>query len=146
MSGTDALLLIVRTPHEDVYQRHVRSIRVPTETGHVGLRPRTEPTVLAVEAGVVNIRSAEGDVAADTFIGTAGGLLICKTSLVTLLTPIALVGHDEDAVVKQIDELVQQPNSELEARATLSKLEGHILNELRREQNEDAAQRLEHAF
>jgi len=143
MVETSDLQLIIRTPHEVILETSVRSVRVPAETGHVGLRPRTESTVLAVEAGVVYAkRVAEGS-ASEIFIGTAGGLLMCDRNTATLLTPLAVVGDNERIIVEQLDDLIQQPNSELEARTALSKLEGHILRELHREQDEGVAQRLE---
>ena len=50
------LKLMVRTPREVVVELRVSSIRVPTETGQVGVRPRAEPLVLAVEPGLVLVR------------------------------------------------------------------------------------------
>ena len=44
---------VVCTPHEVVFDAEVRSVRVPTETGHVGIRPRMEALVLPVEAGLL---------------------------------------------------------------------------------------------
>jgi F0F1-type ATP synthase epsilon subunit len=143
MLETGGFQLIIRTPHEVILQTSVRSARVLTETGHVGLRPRTESTVLAVEAGVVSAYPDVEGPEIEIFIGTAGGLLTCDRNTATLLTPLAVVGDSERAIVAQIDDLMQRPNSELEARATLSKLEGHILSELRRDQMEGVAQRLE---
>ena len=54
-----------------VFAQPVRAARVPTESGLVGLRPRGEPTVMAVEPGLVVLRLAEGL----RFAATAGGLL-----------------------------------------------------------------------
>jgi hypothetical protein len=59
------------------------------------------------------------------------------------MTPLAVVGHDERQIVKQLEQVLQLPNSEMEARATLTRLEGHILSELRRDQRQRVAQRLE---
>ena len=143
MVETNPFQFIVRTPHEVALDSFVKSVRVLTETGHVGLRPRMEPTVLAVEAGVVHARLLAADPHPKMFIGTAGGLLMCDCNAATLLTPLAVVGENEDSIVRQIDDLMQQSTSEFEARATLSKLEGHILSELRREQKEGVAQKLE---
>ena len=145
MPELNTLELVVRTPHEVVFQAQVLSARVLTETGHVGLRPRTEAMVLAVEAGIVNVRSGvEG--AAEQFIGTAGGLLIIDGLTATLMTPLAVVGSDERQIVNELEQVLQLPNSEMEARATLTKLEGHILSELRRDQREGVAQRLEESI
>ena len=146
MAETRALKLVVRTPHSVVFGEPVRSTRIPTESGQVGLRPRTEPTVLAVEPGVVYVQFSVEESNQEIYIGTAGGLLTCEVNAASLLTPLAVVGTDADAIVDQIDQLMQQPNTELEARATFSKLEGHILSELRRERQEGIAQKLEQLF
>lgn len=143
MVKTSEFQLIIRTPHEVILETSVRSARMPAETGHVGLRPRTESTVLAVEAGVVHANRVAKGSATEIFIGTAGGLLMYDRNTATLLTPLAVVGDNESIIVGQLDELIQRPNSELQARTALSKLEGHILSELRREQNEGVAQKLE---
>ncbi len=47
------LKLVVRTPREVVLERGVSSLRVPTETGQVGVRSGAEPRGLAVEPGLV---------------------------------------------------------------------------------------------
>lgn len=121
------LKLIVRTPREAVLEQIVSSIRVPTESGDVGLRPRMEPLVLAVEPGLALVR--RGDTF--EFVGTAGGLLRCDGTTATLLTPLAVAGDDEDSVVDAIEDALAQPSVELEARATLGRLQNSILHELR---------------
>jgi F0F1-type ATP synthase epsilon subunit len=141
MPDTDTFEFVVRTPYEVVMQSSVRAARVLTETGHVGLRPRTEPTVLAVEAGVVNVQSVTDEKPAERFVGTAGGMMICDGHRITLLTPLAVIGYDEIAIANELDLVMNQPNSEMEARAALSKLEGRILSELRREQKAEAGQK-----
>ena len=146
MANESTLELVVRTPHEVVFQAAVSSARVLTETGHVGLRPRTEAQVLAVEPGVVNVHSDGGTSAGEQFVGTAGGLLVIDQQTATLMTPLAVIGSDEEQIINELERLLQLPNSEMEARATLAKLEGHILNELRRDQSERASQRLEEAI
>ncbi len=47
----EQLHVVIRTPRETVIEQDVVAIRVPTQTGQVGLRPRGEPNVLAVEVG-----------------------------------------------------------------------------------------------
>ena len=71
--GKATLHFVIRTPQEIVLERDVASVRVPTETGQVGLRPHGEPTVLAVEPGLIVVR--QDDLV--RFAGTAGGLLHC---------------------------------------------------------------------
>ncbi len=146
MPELNTLELVVRTPHEVVFQAPVLSARVLTETGHVGLRPRTEAMVLAVEAGIVNVQTSLEGAAAEQFIGTAGGLLIVDGTTATLMTPLAVVGNDERQIVNELEQVLRLPNSEMDARATLTKLEGHILSELRRDQRERVAQRLEESI
>ena len=113
------LKLIVRTPRQVVLDRSVTSLRLPTESGQVGLRHRVEPLVLAVEPGLVVIRTLDEV----WFAGTAGGLLRCDGTLATLLTPLAVTGASEGEVIRTLEDALEQPNAELEARATLSRLQ-----------------------
>jgi F0F1-type ATP synthase epsilon subunit len=105
----------------------VSSLRVPTESGQVGLRPRVEALVLAVEPGLVLVRQES----AFRFIGTAGGLLRCDGERASLLTPLAVVGTDEESLLTILEQALAQPNIELEARAMLNRLQSSILRELR---------------
>ena len=121
---------MVRTPHEvALFLDNVRSVRVPAESGHVGLRPDVEPSVIAVEAGLVLAHTVEGHT---VFVGTAGGLLLCDRVQVLLLTPLAVAGNDRDAIVSQLQAAISEPNEEMRARAMLGKLEEEILGEMRR--------------
>jgi F0F1-type ATP synthase epsilon subunit len=126
MNGT-GLRLIVRTPREVVLDASASSLRVPAETGQVGLRPKAEPLVLTVEPGLVLVRGPAGL----QFLGTAGGLLRCDGITATLLTPLAVVGDSQQQVLERLDAALAQPNEELEARATLGRLQRSLLRELR---------------
>ena len=141
MPRPTTIQLLVRTPHEVILSVPIRSMRVLTETGHVGLRPGMEPSILPLEAGVVHATTVAGEPRSEIYIGTAGGLLMYDHQTVTLLTPIAVVGADHDELASQFDDLMTKSNSELEARTAFNKLEGHILSELRR-QRPDAVSRL----
>jgi F0F1-type ATP synthase epsilon subunit len=121
------LHLTVRTPHEIVLEENARSIRVPTETGLVGLRPRMEPVILAIEPQLVFVRTDSST----RFVGTAGGLLTCDGDQVTLMTPLAVVGDDEATLQAELQRILSQPGQEMQARAMLDRLEGRILNEIR---------------
>jgi len=126
------LHLTVRTPHEIVLEIDARSLRIPTETGQVGLRPRMEPLVLAVEASLVLVRT-DG---LTKYVGTAGGMLTCDGTQATLMTPLAVVGDDESSIMAELDRVLGEPSAELQARAMLDRLEGRILSEMRRERRE----------
>ena len=119
---------IVRTPHETVLDTAATSVRVLTETGHVGIRQHMEPVVLPIEAGLAIVR-ADGRV---TLVGSAGGLLSSDGREATLFTPLGVVGTDPVAIQRALDEALAAPDAELAARARLGKLEGRILTELRR--------------
>ena len=80
----------VRTPHAIVVDEQVDSLRVPTETGQVGLRPRAEAMTLAVETGIVVARTG----ARTRFVGTSGGLLLSDGAGAVLLTPLAATGDE----------------------------------------------------
>jgi F0F1-type ATP synthase epsilon subunit len=122
------LRFIVRTPQAIVIERDVLSARVPTGTGQVGLRPRMEPVVLAIEPGLAVLRTPEGV----TFVGSAGGLLSCTGREAVLLTPLGVAGEAADAVQQELDRALAAPGAEFKIRATLDRLEGRILAELRR--------------
>ena len=121
------LKLVVRAPREVVIELQVLSVRVPTQTGQVGLRARVEPLVIAVEPGLVLVRRED----AYQFVGTAGGLLRCDGTVASLLTPLAVSGDDEDEVIRALEEALAQPSVEMEARETLGRLQNSILRELR---------------
>jgi F0F1-type ATP synthase epsilon subunit len=121
------LKFILRTPREVVLELRVVSIRVPTETGQVGLRPRVEPLVLAVEPGLVVVRRPD----TEAFAGTAGGLLRCDGAIASLLTPLAVTGDNEDIVIAALEKALAQPSVEMEARAMLDRLQTNILREVR---------------
>jgi F0F1-type ATP synthase epsilon subunit len=124
-----ALHFIVRTPHEVVAEIEARSIRAPTESGQVGLRPRNEPQVIAVEAGLVVVRTVQNET---RFLGTAGGLLAVERLRATLMTPLAIIGSDRESMMDQLEKALGEPNEEMQARALLAGLEEQILTEMRR--------------
>lgn len=121
------LHITVRTQYEIVFEADATALRVPTESGQVGLRPRVEATLLAVEAGLVLVKIG----ARTQYIGTAGGLLSCDGVSTTLLTPLAVVGDDEQTILEALEHALQEPSEELQARTTLGRLEGEILHEIR---------------
>ncbi|MBD3672321.1 MAG: hypothetical protein HUJ26_02240 [Planctomycetaceae bacterium] len=125
--------ILVLTPHEQVLSTQIRSLRIPVESGYVGLHPSVESHVSAFEAGVINYRTTDRQI---NFLGTAGGLLICDGMRVTLLTPIAVVGENEETVLQQIDKILSHPTSEMETRTMLSRLEGKIVEELQKDRSE----------
>jgi F0F1-type ATP synthase epsilon subunit len=124
----ETLRLVVRTPQGGVFDERVTSLRVPTDTGQVGLRPRSELAALAVEPGLALAASGHGL----RFVATAGGLLRCDGKEAVLLTPLAVVGESAEVVGAQLEEALGIPRADLELRAVLQRLETGILQELRR--------------
>jgi F0F1-type ATP synthase epsilon subunit len=122
------LHFIVRTPHAVAVEIDVHSIRIPTESGQVGLRPQIEPQIIAVEAGLVLVRNGPHDM---RFIGTAGGLLVAEKVRATLMTPLALSGADRSSIMDQLQKALGEPNDEMQARAMLANLEEEIISEMR---------------
>jgi F0F1-type ATP synthase epsilon subunit len=123
----DPLRVVIRTPHEVAVDVPARSLRVVTDSGQVGLRRGMEPVVLAVEAGLVLVRTDEGE----RFVGAAGGLLSCDGKQATLYTPLAVTGEDPAAIEAAVNRALGEPGSELSLRAAFDRLEERILTELR---------------
>lgn len=121
------LRVIVRTPHGVVVDEPVRSARVPTTTGQVGLRPRGEPLSLVVESGLLVLRTHGPAV---RFVSTAGGLLEADRARCTIFTPFAATGDDDDEVLAALERALAAPSGELVARRRLGELERRIANEL----------------
>ncbi|HUB08798.1 MAG TPA: hypothetical protein VMB50_17455 [Myxococcales bacterium] len=123
----ERLHLVIRTPHAVVLDEPIRSARVPTATGQVGLRPREEPFVLVVEPGLILLRGGEGP----AFAATAGGLVDGGRERTVLYTPFAVTGAHEADVLAALDRALATPGSELAARRRLGELEQRIVQELR---------------
>ena len=110
-----------------MFDARVTSLRVPTDTGQVGLRPRSEAAALVVEPGLALAASPDGL----RFVATAGGLLRCDGKEAVLLTPLAVVGESAAAVRAELEGALGTPSPDLELRAILQRLETGILQELR---------------
>lgn len=130
----ETLRLVVQTPQGGVFDDEVTSLRVPSDTGQVGLRPRSEPAALVVEPGLV-LANAPSRL---RFVATAGGLLHCDGRNVVLLTPLAVVGESAEAVSAELERVMDSPSPDLELRSVLQRLETGILQELRRTTSRDA--------
>jgi len=121
-----ALRLVVRTPHAVVVERDVRSLRVPTASGQVGVRPGGEALVTPVEPGLVLARADD----ATLFVGSAGGLLRSDADDAVLATPVAFAGDDPEAVLRAIEAALAAGDPELELRRAVARLEAGMLREL----------------
>jgi F0F1-type ATP synthase epsilon subunit len=120
--------VVVRSPETVVFDKEVDALRVPTETGQVGIRHGAEPIVFIVEAGLLLARIG----ATTHFIGCAGGILDSTREQVNILTPFAIVHTSADTVLKELNERMTTPDAELIARRHLGELEMRIASELRR--------------
>lgn len=118
--------LIVQTPSGVQVDELVQSARVVTESGHVGVRPRMETQILAIEPGLVLARLPESML----YIGTAGGLMMCDGTTISVSTPLAVFADDEVKVIEELGRTLQKPSRELEVRNTIDRLQTSILNEL----------------
>lgn len=124
----ETLRLLVRTPQGGVLDDQVTSLRVPSDTGQVGLRPRSEAAALVIEPGLALAGTPHGP----RFIATAGGLLRCDGREAVLLTPLAVVGENADVVRGELEDALGTPSTDLELRTILQRLETGILHEVRR--------------
>jgi F0F1-type ATP synthase epsilon subunit len=123
----DSLGWVIRTPHHIVIDARVSAVRVPTETGQVGLRPRGEPLLLAIEPGIVLMKAGD----ATRFAATAGGLCESDRERATLYTPFAVLGESADEVMAALDQALAALDGEIVARRRLGELEQRIVAELR---------------
>lgn len=123
----EGLHIIIRTPHEVVVDERVAAVRVPTESGQVGLRPRQEAVILVIEPGLIILRRD----AVLRFVATAGGLLEGDRETSILYTAFAVAGDGQEDVMAALEHVLATPDSELAARRRLGELEQHILQELR---------------
>lgn len=123
----DGLRLVIRTPHDTVLDERVDAARVPTSSGHVGLRPRQEGFLVVVDPGLVILTVGP----ARRFAATAGGLLEGARDVAVLATPFAVVGDRGADVLSALDRAYGAPDGELEARRQLEELEQRIVQELR---------------
>jgi F0F1-type ATP synthase epsilon subunit len=121
------LHLVVRTPHSIVVEEDVLSLRVPTESGQVGIRPRGEPSVTPIEPGLAIARGEDHLL----FLATAGGILRSEASVAVLLTPVAFVGSDPAEVLRASAAASAGPDPERELRQAIERLEAGMLRELR---------------
>ena len=126
-SGAATLRLVVRTPEARPFDALVRSARVPTETGQVGLRPRGERQVLAVEAGLIVVTGA-GEV---QLLATAGGLLEQDGQTAALFTPFAVTGGSEEEVLGALAEALAADDGVLAVERQIEELEQRILQKMR---------------
>lgn len=122
-----ALHFTVRTPERTAFEADLISLRLPADSGQVGLRPRAEPAVIVVEPGLVLARKRDGL----CFVATAGGLLRSDGRRATLLTPVAVTGDSAPAVSRALDEALRAGRADLELRSVLQRLETGVLVELR---------------
>jgi len=119
---------IVQTPHTTVLDTQASSVRVLTESGHVGIRLHMEPVVMPIESGLLLVHSTD----TLTFLGSAGGLLSGDGHEATLYTPLAVTGADAASVQRALNDALAAPDSELTVRTRLGRLESRILSELER--------------
>ena len=126
MANESTLRLCIRTPHGMVLERDVHSVRLPTETGQVGLRSNRESIVLVVEPGLIII-TLDGRT---TYACSAGGLLRMSGKEAELYTPYALGGDSPESVMAELDRQLAVPDSDLAVRRRLGELEQRIMREL----------------
>ena len=123
----DLLRLIVRTPAGVACDARLRSARIPTGSGAIGLRPREEPFVTVVEPGLIVLRGAD----TESFASTAGGLLRAERTEATLYTPFAAVADAVEDVLSALERALSEPQGDIAARRHLAELETRLAREIR---------------
>lgn len=121
------LHVVVRTPRGVVAALDALSLRLPAETGQVGIRPRAEATVIPIEPGLVLARTADGL----RFVATAGGLVRTAPFAAVVLTPVAVFGDDATSVVAAIDAALAGPDPEHDLRDAIRRLETRLRRQVR---------------
>lgn len=120
-------MFTIRTPLATVFSAAVSGLRVRVEGGWVGIRPRAEPTRLAVEPGLLIVQQW-GRLG---YVASAGGLLSSERLSADLYSPFAASGGTPDAMLAALNEVLKTPPPELAARHQLGELERRIVKELR---------------
>ena len=122
------LRVVVLTPEATVLDTFVRSLRLPADTGQVGIRLRCEPAVSPLEPGLVLLgRNGEHG-----YLATAGGVVRSDGRTAVILTPLAVAGDEADSVLSRLADALSAQTPELELRRTIHNLEKGMLLELRR--------------
>ncbi|WP_338865008.1 hypothetical protein [Myxococcus stipitatus] len=122
----ERLRFIICTPRARVVDERVDSVRLPTGSGQVGLRPRQEAFASGVEPGLCLLRKGGGV----RFAATAGGLLQARGDEAVLYTPFAAAGDRGEEVLAALSHVLAMPDSELTMRRRLGELEQRIVHEL----------------
>jgi len=104
--------LVVLTLEETVFDGLVEEVVVPLPDGWLGLRPRHAPFQARLLAGNVVVR-ADGR---ERTLATLGGTIVVERDEVTLLTGVAKLGQDLEALEDAIgDDLRRRAALEREA-------------------------------
>jgi F0F1-type ATP synthase epsilon subunit len=124
---SEALRFVIRTPTEVAFDALIRAGRVPTETGLAGVRPRAEPMLLVIEAGLIVLRLDVGT----RYAATAGGLYESSRESGVLHTPFAAVGGNAREILATLERELRTSDGEIALRRQLGDLEQRIIRELR---------------
>lgn len=124
----EGLQLVIRTPHEAVFDERVRAVRLPAEGGQFGLRPGQEPFFTMVEPGLIVVRMMNGL----RFAASAGGLIDADRRFAELLSPFAVTGTTPEDVLTALARALAMPEGDVALRRRLGELEQRIVQELGR--------------
>ena len=91
------------TPEEKIFEGKVDFIRVPAQSGNLGVLPRHVPIIAQLKIGVVKlVNNGESD-----YIGVCRGFFEFLNNRATILTELALPTKQED-ISRTIEELRQK--------------------------------------
>jgi len=107
-----AMRLVVLTLDETVFDGPVEEVVVPLPDGWLGVRPRHATFQARLLAGDIVVRAA----GRERTLATLGGTIVVERNEVTILTGVARLDHDLEALEREIgDDLKRRTALEQEA-------------------------------
>lgn len=132
----ERLSFTVLTPQRELVRAQVRGLRVSAADGWLGIRPRGEACIVAVQPGLLlvygdSVHPRLHPRLHPRYGATAGGLLRSDGRTCTLYTPYAVFGATPAETQEALSAVLHGESPEFAARRELDALQTRILRELR---------------